>query len=106
MRAISIRQPYVERILVGTKTREFRSRPTWIRGRVYLYAGLKLAEGARVTSTVAALPKGLIVGSVQIVDCRDLGDCFAYVLKNPRRYRIPVAARGQPQPGFWRPRFG
>lgn len=53
-RAISIRQPYVERILVGPKTREFRSRPTRIRGRVYLYAGLMMAEGPRVTSRVAA----------------------------------------------------
>jgi hypothetical protein len=105
-RAISIRQPYVERILTGTKTREFRSRPTRIRGRVYLYAGMKIAEGARLTSKVAGLAKGLIVGSVEIVDCKDLTDCFAYVLKNLRPYRTPVAARGQPQPGFWRPRFG
>lgn len=104
-RAISIRQPYAERILAGTKTREFRSRPTRIRGRVYLYAGLKMAEGTRVTSKVAALPKGFIVGSVDITDCRDLTDCYAYVLKRPRRYRTPIAARGQPQPGFWRPRF-
>ncbi|PYQ88659.1 MAG: hypothetical protein DMG02_17325 [Acidobacteria bacterium] len=32
-RAISIRQPYVELILRGKKTREFRSRPTNIRER-------------------------------------------------------------------------
>lgn len=105
-RAISIRQPYVEQILSGTKKREFRSRPTLIRERVYLYASLRIAKGARSKLDLEALPKGVIVGSVDIVGCRDLGECFGYILKNPRRYRLPVRAQGQPQPGFWRPRFG
>lgn len=104
-RAISIRQPYVELILRGTKRREFRSRPTRIRERVYLYAALRVADGARTKLDLATLPKGVILGSVEIAGCRDLGDYFGYVLKKPRRYRFPVAARGQPQPGFWRPRL-
>lgn len=104
-RAISIRQPYVEQILRGTKTREFRSRPTRIRERVYLYAALRVADTARTRLDVETLPKGVIVGSVEIAGCRDLGDCFGYVLKRPRRYRSPVRAGGQPQPGFWRPRL-
>ncbi|MDA8409599.1 MAG: hypothetical protein M0001_04305 [Treponema sp.] len=41
-RAISIRQPYVELILQGAKTEEYRSMPTNIRERVYLYASLRL----------------------------------------------------------------
>ncbi len=40
MRAISIRQPWVELIFGGEKQAEYRSRPTHIRGRVYLYASL------------------------------------------------------------------
>jgi hypothetical protein len=40
-RAISIRQPYVERILNGTKKAEFRSRRTLIRERVYLYVSMQ-----------------------------------------------------------------
>lgn len=43
-RAISIRQPYVEDILRGKKKYEYRSRPTQIRGRVYLYASLGLGH--------------------------------------------------------------
>jgi ASCH domain len=104
-RAISIRQPYVEQILQGTKKREFRSRPTRIRERVYLYAALRVADAARTTLDLSALPKGVIVGSVEIAGCRDLGDCFVYLLKEPRRYRFSVVARGQPQPGFWRPQL-
>ena len=34
VRAISIRQPYVEQILRGLKKREYRSRPTNIRERL------------------------------------------------------------------------
>ena len=40
-RAISIRQPYAELILRGKKKNEFRSRPTNIRERVYIYAALR-----------------------------------------------------------------
>lgn len=43
-RAISIKQPFVEEILQGLKVYEYRSRPTKIRGRVYLYASLKPRE--------------------------------------------------------------
>ena len=40
MRALSIRQPYAEQILRGTKKIEYRGRPTNIRERVYIYASL------------------------------------------------------------------
>ncbi len=36
--ALSVRQPYVTRILNGTKRFEYRSQPTNVRGRVLLYA--------------------------------------------------------------------
>lgn len=36
LRALSIRQPFAELILLGQKPIEYRSRPTNIRGRVYL----------------------------------------------------------------------
>lgn len=104
-RAISIRQPFVEQILTGIKKREFRSRPTRIRERVYLYAAKKLVDGARATPELGDLPKGMIVGSVEIAACLSVGGHFAYVLKKVRRYRSPVRAFGQPQPGFWHPRF-
>lgn len=40
MRALSIRQPYAEQILRGEKKIEYRSRPTNIRERVYIYASM------------------------------------------------------------------
>lgn len=49
-RAISIRQPFVELILRGLKKREYRSKPTNIRERVYLYASLKPARWRRLAA--------------------------------------------------------
>jgi hypothetical protein len=66
MRALSIRQPYVELILRGIKTAEFRSRRTHILGeRFYLYAAKgparrrgvdPVAEGMRIWSDDLAVP--------------------------------------------------
>jgi hypothetical protein len=38
MRALSIRQPHAEAIMRGIKKIEYRSAPTRIRGRIYIYA--------------------------------------------------------------------
>ncbi len=40
MRALSIRQPHAEAIMRRVKPIEYRTRPTHIRERVYIYAGL------------------------------------------------------------------
>ena len=111
LRAISIRQPYVELILRGIKRREYRSRPTNIRGRVYVYASMKPAEWPREWRMVGKhpgeLPTGVVVGSVDIVDCRwdDRTGCYAYRLEKPRRLRPHRTIVNQPQPCFWRPHF-
>src|SRR5258707_446202 len=104
LRALSIRQPLVELILLGEKTEEYRSRRTHIRGRVYLYAGKKLATVRGFPEEEAELlPRSVIVGSVEIVGCHvdKKRDCFAWELANPRWYREPLIAKGGvPQPGF------
>lgn len=111
VRAISIRQPYVEQILRGTKKVEFRSIPTRIRERIYLYASQKPADDPKAWRRVKAapgdLPTGVILGSVEIVDCRQGGrkDRFHYILARPKRFRTPLRAKNQPQPVFWRPVF-
>ena len=73
IRAISIRQPYLEMILRGIKKAEYRSRLTHIRERVYLYASLKPGDEkyyAQLSVEPGTLPTGLIVGTVEIVDCK------------------------------------
>jgi hypothetical protein len=111
-RALSIRQPYVELILRGKKRHEYRSRPTNIRGRVYLYAGLKPGDYAWAARKYGIrcdpddLPVGRIMGSVELVRCKERRDGdYAWVLAKPRRYRTPLKPRNQPQPAFWKPKF-
>lgn len=108
-RAISIRQPYVELILRGKKKHEFRSRPTNIRERVYLYAALNPANDARAWSIAKAergdLRTGAIVGSVEIVGCHWTGRDYAYRLAKPRRLTRALYAANQPTPCFWRPKI-
>lgn len=89
-RAISIRQPYCDQILRGIKRTEYRSRRTHLRERVYLYASL--TPGDRVDwddygCAPGDLPAGVIIDSVEIVDCRwnDASDTFEWKLARPRR---------------------
>ena len=97
-RAISIRQPYVEQILRGEKTIEYRTRKTNIRERVYLYASL-------TKETDEDLPTGLIVGSVEIVDCTGYEGNYEWHLASPKRLKKYLKPTNQPQPCFWRPQF-
>lgn len=107
-RAISIRQPYVEDILRGKKKFEYRSRPTKIRGRVFLYASLSPGEDnywKKMKLNPGDLPTGVIVGSVEIVDCIEIknGEYFGYKLKSPKRYKQYLKPKTQPQPCFFFP---
>ena len=109
-RALSIRQPFSEMILTGKKLEEYRTRRTHIRGRVYLYAGKVADSGVRgfPDKKLGSLPRSLIVGSVEIVDCLESKKhkgYFAWKLASPKRYRSPLKALGVPQPGFWKPKF-
>ena len=79
MRALSIRQPWAELILSGHKTVEVRSKATHLRERIYIYASksrIDAEEESRIAVKfgidVDALPRGVLVGSVEIVGCRHL----------------------------------
>jgi hypothetical protein len=107
MRALSIKQPFAEQVLRGTKKFEYRSRPTTIRGRVYVYASLKprprqdwngLAFGR------ADVPFGALVGTVEVVGCRRLAeDGYAWALASPKRLRRPIEPTEHPQPVWFFP---
>jgi hypothetical protein len=65
MRSLSVRQPYADRIMRGTKRIENRSRPTKVRGRIYIYASLTPAS-----SKGEDLPHGVIIGTVELFGWR------------------------------------
>jgi len=125
MRALSVRQPWAELIILGHKTIEVRSRRTNIRERVHLYAGknrIEADEEARIAAEfgidVDGLPRGKLVGTVEIVGCRpldvddSLAACFkidqadgffAWLLLRPERAQNLQAPKKHPQPVFFNP---
>lgn len=96
MKALSIRQPHVEAILDGTKTREYRSRACKIRGRVLIHAA-RGVDAEHFDAVVAAgLPCGGLVGSVEVVGCEpEESGGFAWLLADPVRFAEPVAYTGK-----------
>lgn len=107
-RALSIRQPFAEEIMAGRKTIEYRTIRTNIRERVYIYASKH--DYAR---TLYELPRGVIVGSVEISDCvgqldvpghQELGISeYRWILKNPKRLKRLLKPKGKPQPVWFKP---
>ncbi len=88
MRALSIRQPYAEQILRGTKKFEYRGRPTHIRERVYIYAAMNpgVAEAwEEIKMQPGDLPVGVLVGTVEIKDCMGESGDYEWHLAKPER---------------------
>lgn len=74
---------------------------------MYLYASLCPAKAPaawrRVGKRPGELPAGLIVGSVEIVDCRwdNTERSYAYILRRPVRLPRYPHPKNQPMPAFW-----
>ena len=122
MIALGIRQPWAELILRGIKTIEVRSTSTVVRGPIYIYASKKLADIPAATTAMKkhdldpeTLPKGVVVGTVEIIDCRScrgsdtaaacvprqyLKNRFAWHLDNARRLEEPLTVGFLPY-GVW-----
>ena len=120
--ALGIRQPWAELILLGHKTLEVRSRDTAVRGPIYVYASKKPADTPAARAAVRrfqldldAVPRGVLVGTVEIVatapcQVRDsraacvprslLRGKFGWRLAHPQRLAEPLAIRFLPY-GVW-----
>jgi len=105
-RALSIRQPYAEQIMRGTKKIEYRSRPTKIRERVYIYASLTPGydeDYEEMDAQPGDFPVGVLVGTVEVVDCTgDSGD-YRWHLARPERLPNPIKPDNHPQPSWFFP---
>lgn len=101
-----MRQPYIELILAGRKTIEYRTRATHVRERVYLYA--RRIPGPQWAFDDAALKweelrTSLILGSVEITGCEWGEDCYEWQLARPLRLAKPLQPTRRPQPMFFFP---
>lgn len=108
MKALSIRQPHAEAILRGMKRIEYRSQLTRIRGRIYIYASMtRYSEGdeAKMMSQYriddvdcSSLPRGVLVGTVELVECRKGKEYYEWSLEKPKREKRLRRPVGHPQP--------
>ena len=104
--ALSIRQPHAERVLTGAKTVEYRTMPTTVRGRIYIYASLKeesATEFGRAGYEPGSLPTGRIIGSVEIVECKKVAARYHWLLARARRLARPFRPTLKPQPVWFYP---
>ncbi|MEK6970918.1 MAG: ASCH domain-containing protein [archaeon] len=117
---ISLRQPIAELILRGEKTIETRSRKANLSGTIYLHASLGKSWPARVGLDVGSLPRGCIVGKVEVMDRKVYSSLaewsadaekhlaglpkklpmYGYVLSHPVRIP-PFPCKGQLGLPFW-----
>jgi hypothetical protein len=105
-RALSVRQPYAENIMRGTKKIEYRSRKTKIRGRVYIYASKTPGydgDFKKLKAKPGDFPVGVLIGTVEIVDCKGEEGDYRWKLANPQRLKRAVAPERRPQPVWFKP---
>ena len=130
MKTLSIRQPWASLIIKGFKDVENRSWQTFIRGEIAIHASASITEDdwEGATITVAAiraiafsdaekwlietigefdkLPRGAILGTVEITDCKrertspwHFEENWGFYLQNPKEIKKPIPAKGKL--GFW-----
>lgn len=104
--ALSVRQPYAEQIMRGTKIIEYRSVPTHIRGRVYIYASSTPGHFnlfQKMNAEPDDFPIRALVGTVEIVNCKGKDNDYEWTLARPMRLVKPIKPDNQPQPVWFHP---
>src|SRR5687768_1310706 len=100
--AISVRQPAADQIVLGTKRRDVRSRPSRFRGWMLIHASRTLRR-ADLPKGSAEPERGKIVGLARLDDCVKEADGWSYVWAKPRRFRVAVPCRGHYSIPFYVP---
>lgn len=106
MSALSVRQPYAELIMRSKKRFEYRSQPTKKRERVYIYASLTpgdVRDFKDLKLRPGDLPTGVIIGTVEIVNCTGVSGDYEWHLANPERLAEPIKPQKRPQPVWFKP---
>ena len=95
IKALSIRQPHIGRILRGEKKEEYRTWQTQYRGPLVLHSSKKLDRDELEPGEEVG-PTGAFLGVVALVDVRMLENgAFAWVLSNPRTFNCALPGKGK-----------
>ncbi len=107
IKALSIRQPFADKIIFHGKDIENRTWRTKFRGTVAIHAGMKFDEFVDLSDKEKKKAvRGAIIGIVDVVDCVDkhkskwFNGPIGFVLKNPRPLKKPIPCKGKL--GFWK----
>jgi len=111
LRALSVRQPWAELIMLGDKEIEYRNYPTDVRGVVYIYASATrypVEDEQQMQSEsgldLDSLPRGVIAGTVEVYDCQQGTDGgYEWLLRNPSRLVNPFKPKRKPEPAWFFP---
>ncbi len=109
MRALSIRQPWAEKILRNEKKFEYRKTACRILNeRVYIYASPKvekkeLDEFARMNMKPGDLPTRVLVGTIEFEGCGGSPGNYQWKIKNPKRLKNLKKPEGRPMPIWFYP---
>lgn len=105
LHAISIHAPHAYAICLGKKLREWRSKPTDIRGWVLIHAS-KSTDSDHWCNDYgldpSQLKRGHIIGAAWIHDCQQEGNAYGYVIGNFKLFSRTFPIRGR-MPVFWQP---
>lgn len=92
---LTIRQPWASMTMEGVKTLEYRDWVTDYRGRLWIHVASRRSDA----SAAADLPRGVILGSVELVSIgRSRQPWYgrhAWKLVNPRLLPEPIPAKGR-----------
>jgi hypothetical protein len=113
MRALSIRQPHAEAIMRGVKPIEHRFRPTDVRERIFIYASRTRYTPEQEAKMMAMygmsdvacddLPRGVLVGTVELWDCTCSEGDYHWHFRNPERATELLKPTRRPLAGWFNP---
>ena len=106
MIALSVKQPYAELIIRGSKKIEYRSINTRIRGRILIYASKSYVK-KDVFDYFDIEPSecqfGRVIGEVEIVGVDFESPKYLWKLEKPKKYKCPYKPKCRPQPVWFYP---
>ena len=113
MKALSLKQPWAELVLLGKKTIELRRWNTHFRGEFYIHASGNLDEEKTQEYKLKDLPRQAIVGKATLVEVKEYKDekeflqdqnkhlannikwgKYGFILKDVKRIN-PIPCKGQ-----------